>query len=280
MTRYKPMKGVDMTKRLDEIRFPVYVAQKYDGVRAYASKDGVFGTGGLVFPQCQAVYAQHMLSDLDAPMDPRFRDCAKGLRYGTEYEVLHKDGAYPGVASRIAGILNRKTPSDEFYDLRWQPILEYGAAATHDRMLRDFVVSRSMLDQRIADALVCGMEGLMLRGGDFTYKHGKATAKCQRLMKIKFREECEAALIGREWNSVAGQGQRVTKLVWHVTTGKYTGQHITTGCPGDDLKRAIEADGMDLGSSYYQRIAEIEYLGTASTTTPVQPVFKRWKGDV
>jgi len=256
------MKAVDMTHRLDEIEFPVYASRKWDGVRAFCTADGksILSSSGALFPQ-------HELQ-----MKAGKSNTIGSLTPGMEYEVLHNDG--PSVhAATINGILKREWLSEDFFDLMWWPILKYGEDACpnpHNIMCHTI----EELDTYLMAAVSEGWEGLMLRGGDFTYKHGGATDKCQRLMKIKFRSELRGTLIDWEKNNVAGKGYIVTRMLFHVNTGPFKGEDIWVGSGLTDEMRTLVATGKKTGHG-----AEIEYQRVGNDKLPRQPVFKRWLGD-
>ena len=248
---YRPMKAIDVTHRLDEVRFPVMASVKHDGVRCYVNNEGhLISTGNRRFPQCRAIGSSRM----------------RALISGCEYEVVGSGMT----AAEVNGIMQTKHMHSDWNTLHFVRLMDYGKVA--QGYGNTLIESRAELDAYIA--LHQREEGVMLRGGDMSYKHGRATIKCQRLMKVKFRAECTATVTRGEHGLMVGKGYVVTRLHVRARDGEYAGKAFTVGSGLTDQIRALPL------AAFPGRVAEIEYQGFGSEATPRQPVFKRWLNEV
>jgi DNA ligase-1 len=75
-----------------------------------------------------------------------------------------------------------------------------------------------------AKCVEAGYEGLILRAGDGTYKHGRSTAREQGMLKVKRFEDSEAVELGRTKRSKAKAG-----LTGKGTMGALSVQDLETG---------------------------------------------------
>ena len=292
------MKAADMSDAIEKIRFPVYVSRKYDGVRVIFYQGKAFSASGRLHRNPWLQNVAHTY---------------KGALHCYEGELWH-----PSLeAAVVAGWLNRKESHGPIQDGLLKPgslplaVITFGMyqnafkhtgisitdaklyvnSVTHTR-----VTDIEMLQRYIQSAKDLDYEGLMLRGGDLLYKHGRATSVEQLLMKIVFDSEALARCIGWEPVNRNTNAQESTLYGTQERSSSKAGKQADTSEVGTFLWEMLEGPYkgvcFNARGSFSQeqmrryaieppigRVAEIRYKKVGGKDKPRQPRFKRWQGD-
>lgn len=293
-----PMKSADMSDSLllKTIRFPVYASRKYDGVRIIFYRGSAYSASGRLHrnPSVQqfAAYHKHALHEQEGELWHPNLEAAQvaGWCNRKESNGPAKDGlVFEDNPLRLAIFGGYSKTLDAFYEM---PVLERdGVTYAYHQLIHD----RAALLRKIELAKSQGHEGLMLRGGDLSYKHGRSTPLEQFSMKIVFDTEALARCIGFEYvqrnnNAIEdtpyGTTERASKkadrnedtsevgsFTWAMLNGDYKG--VEFSARGSFTKEQMQtyATYPPLGKE-----AEIRYK-PGGKDKPRQPRFKRWQGE-
>lgn len=293
-----PMKSADMSDPalLQTIEFPVYVSRKYDGVRVIFWRGGAYSASGRLHnnPSLQQFAAFH-----------------KRALHEQEGELWH-----PNIdAARIAGWCNRKesvSPHADGLAFEDDPLRlaifggycktlpQYEQMPRLDRTGVSYVTHYRInalpdLTAMIAEWREKSVEGLMLRGSDLSYKHGRSTPIEQLSMKVVFDTEALARCIGFEYvrrntnveeatpyGTIERASHKADKVEdtseigtfrWLMLTGDYKGVEFSARGSFTQEQMRQYAVNPPVG-----RDAEIRYK-PGGKDKPRQPRFKRWAGE-
>lgn len=194
--KFRPLLASPAPEDLEQLRFPLLVSAKYDGVRAFV-RQGVLLSRNLKpirSVQLQGLLGHSLLEGLDGELisgPPAAKD------------VFQRSQSLCAVGSQIG-------PEDRFYvfdqiDLE-RPFTERLKALTRLKRLVDGDFIHYVKQIRVRDvkelleveteALANGFEGLMLRDPDGLYKLGRSTTNEGILLKLKRFEHAEAEVLG------------------------------------------------------------------------------------
>lgn len=188
---FAPMLAQHTPEDLTEIRFPVLVSPKLDGIRAVIRNGVPLSRKLLEIPND---FVRQELSDAPEGLDGE----------------LMVPGGFASVSSAIMS--KHGEPDFVFNVFDWHGLgEEHGYAARYDFLVNELpahprvqVVEHTyahdlkQLLELEARFLEQGYEGAMLRDPSGPYKHGRATTKQGWLMKLKRFKDVEAIVVGYE----------------------------------------------------------------------------------
>jgi DNA ligase-1 len=178
---------------MNNLRFPVYLSPKLDGVRAMVI-DGQLRTRSLKPVANLYTQAKFSLPELT----------------GLDGELIVGEPNHPDVYRITNSAVSRITgePDVKFHVFDFFGVNE-GYAYRKERMhqhqgpdvaivLQHLVYDLEQVNFFEAKYIKQGYEGVMLRAYDSPYKYGRSTAKEQYLLKVKRFEDSDAEILGME----------------------------------------------------------------------------------
>lgn len=190
---FKPMLACDHKPEL--LKFPYYASPKLDGVRAVVMNGKVYSRSKKLIPNrhVQTLFGRAAFNWLDgelivgAPNRPdTYRNTVSG--------VMSEDGE-PHVTFNVFDHAFHHLSGWEY---RFQKAKE-AVATAHTTMYTLLphvrINSAEELDTYEAECLDQGYEGVMLRSPNGYYKHGRATARENSLLKVKRFSDGEAEVL-------------------------------------------------------------------------------------
>ena len=274
---------------LDNVKFPVYVSTKLDGIRCLII-DGVAYSRSL--KPIRNKYIQSIIGN------EKYNGFDGELVVGNIYDKDVFQKTTSGVMSE------QGEPNFVFYvfDDFTHPNLPYSERADVMRYKVDTVTDHiKFLGQKLVDSKeriqylleteqVVGGEGLILRNPDGMYKYGRSTPKEQLSVKIKFFEQDEFEVVGFEerytnTNEATTNGLGYTSRSSHKsnllptnTLGslvlKYGDTTFKCGTGFDD---ALRKEIWNNKEDYLGRLASIRYMCVGSKDLPRVPSFIGWR---
>lgn len=185
----KPMLAVEAPD-LAKLKYPLLASFKMDGIRCLITKEGPVTRSLKPIPNH---YIRETLSSLPVGLDG-------------ELVVLNDKGLIDFRATTSA-VMNRKfKPKFEYhvFDLfnKRAPFIDRSNALVDMKLPRFClpvtqipVASKDDVESLFSEALDVGFEGLILRAKDAPYKHGRATAASNWMLKVKPWADAEATII-------------------------------------------------------------------------------------
>ena len=283
--KIKPLLSCEVS--VDNINFPIYVATKFDGVRALV-------IDGVVYSRSMKPIRNEYIQKLFGKPEYNGFDgelvvgdiYAKDVFQKTTSGVMSKDGC-PDVTFYVFDLWNMP---DEDYESR-QRVLQ-------DLLLQDSTMSNVVYTmihkcQTVEDLEFflnheknVGGEGLIGRNPNGAYKYGRSTPKEQLSIKFKFFETEEFEVVGfnermhntneqkRDESGYAERSSAKEGLVPTNTLGslvlKYNDTTFSCGTGFDDnLRKEI----WDNKEKYLGKLASIRYMSVGSKDLPRVPSF-------
>ena len=189
---FKPMLACD--HKLDLLKFPYFASPKLDGIRAVVMNGKVYSRSKKLIPnsQVQFLFGYKDLNGLDGELivgAPNRPDT-----YRTTVGGVMSAGGMPDVTFNVFD-------HSSFWGEPWEK--RYAKAkAIIEKTSLPIVLHPHVkiwdsveLDAYEAKCLKDGYEGVMLRSPDGLYKHGRATAKENTLLKVKRFSDGEAEVL-------------------------------------------------------------------------------------
>ena len=187
----KPMLASEPTA-FNQMRWPLWASYKLDGIRCLITEDG---------PRTRS---------LKAVPNRHIAGCLEKLPTGLDGElvILDKAGNVNFRATTSAVMSHDGEPDfrymvfDKFnapggFEDRWRTLAKIPFADMWVRLVQQIpVAAERQVTDLFAEALQNGYEGLILRDPKAPYKHGRATANSQWMMKMKPWCDAEATVIG------------------------------------------------------------------------------------
>ena len=183
-------------KDTSNLRFPVLVSKKLDGVRA-------------------SVQGGRLLSRSLKPIpNENVQAMFKGLPEGLDGELIFGDPCSPSAyRDTVSIVMSDDKPADgiklhvfdKFEDKIFSVRIRHAEQAVNQAdgcwfpvvfVQHTLINSIEELDQFEADALAEGNEGVMIRSLDGPYKQGRSSEREGYLLKLKRFEDCEAVVLG------------------------------------------------------------------------------------
>jgi DNA ligase-1 len=189
---FKPMLACDHKPEL--LKFPYFASPKLDGVRAIVMNGKVYSRSKKLIPNAQVQYLfGHMsLNWLDGELIVGGATAPDVYR-NTVSGVMSETGM-PNVTFHVFDHAMHHLSGWEYRHQKAKELT--GNSSGHlklhiHRKIRD----AKELDDYEAECLDAGYEGVMLRSPDGLYKHGRATARENTLLKVKRFNDGEAEVL-------------------------------------------------------------------------------------
>ena len=199
----KPMLACSVKPEdLDKLRYPVLTQPKLDGIRCVMTPDGLRTRTNKPIPN----------KDINALLaNYSYMAHERGIQPGSDMELIAK-APFPGsdiFSTTQSIVMSEYCDSSGLINAHIFDVMgPEGAFERHQRIDKESfhtgcvtVPSYSCFDavdvmQQYEHWVEKGYEGLMIRGYDAPYKHGRGTKRDQCLMKLKPRDDSEAVVTG------------------------------------------------------------------------------------
>jgi len=194
MALWKPMLADNKIPTLDQIRFPVFVSPKLDGIRCTVQNGALYSRSLKLIPNKQ--------------VQEKFRELPDGM----DGELIVGDPTNDPYRRTVSVVMSEDEPADDvFYyvfdkfsgnltfDARKDQLYRYqeGFNFPGVRYVPHFLCHmRETLEMAEQEYLTQGFEGAMLNDPNGTYKQGRSTIKEGKLLKLKRFEDAEAKIVG------------------------------------------------------------------------------------
>ena len=285
--KFKPLLACEVP--LEQVRLPVYVSTKLDGIRCVII-DGVAYSRSL--KPIRNKYIQSIIGN------EKYNGFDGELVVGNIYDKDVFQKTTSGVMSE------QGEPNFVFYvfDDFTHPNLPYSERADKTRYKVDTLTDHiKFLGQKLVDSKerieflleteqVVGGEGLILRSPNGKYKYGRSTPKEQLSIKLKFFEQDEFEVIGfnermHNANEVTTNELGYTERSSHKdnmipmnTLGslilKYGDDSFQMGTGFTDEQRQEIWDNRD---KYLGKLASVRYMSVGLKDKPRVPSFVGWR---
>ena len=282
--KIKPLLSCEVS--VDNINFPIYVATKFDGVRAIVIDSVVYSRSmkPIRNNHVQKLFGKPEYNGFDGELV--VGDIyAKDVFQKTTSGVMSKDGE-PDVTFYVFDILtnNTETYKERLYTLNDKLVLVQfpNVVATQQW----YIETEEELTKLLSKEKVKGGEGLIGRNPDGVYKYGRSTPKEQLSIKFKFFQQEDFEVVGfnermhntneqkRDELGYAERSSAKDGLVPTDTLGslvlKYNDTTFSCGTGFDDKLRKEIWDNKEL---YLGKLASIRYMSVGSKDLPRIPSF-------
>lgn len=272
---------------LDKLPFPRLASPKLDGIRCIVI-DGVALSRSLKpIPNAhiQACIGRPEYNGLDGELivgDPTSPTCYRDSNSG----VMSHDGE-PDFTFHVFDRIN----SDDPFEVRLMSLfsldLPYVSVVPH------FVVSSmEELDEREAQWLELGYEGVMLRDPGGRYKHGRSTAKEGILLKVKRFTDAEYEVVGFE-ERMHNANEAKRNALGHIERSSHKENKVGRGDLGALVLKHpngtftcgtgfTDADRAEIWANqgqYLGRLAKVKSFEIGVKDLPRFPVWLGWRGE-
>lgn len=287
-------------KNVEDLRFPVLVSPKLDGVRCHIIDGVAVSRNQLPFrnPAIQARYGRHEFNGLDGEFmvgDP------------THPEAFRQTGllnSHGGDCSEVKLFVFDDFSADTHFEWRLKSAnRRVSSLKGFGHVVHHLVRTPDRLLELEAEFLEQGYEGAMIRDPSGPYKYGRSTTNEGYLLKLKRFEDSEAEIIGveeRMHNANEktlvrnGKAARNTRKEGKIPTGVLgafqvrdinTGVEFWVGSGFTDTEReqlwAAHMDDPEY-NPLNGLVIKYQYFPTGSKDKPRFPTFKgfRDQGDI
>lgn len=275
------------------IKFPVLVSPKLDGIRASIQGGRVISRSQKELPNLyvQKLYGSRVLEGLDGELivgDP----VAEDVFNTTQSAVMREEGS-PYIAYYVFDQYNSDGFVDRLCDAK-NRIHQQGYTPSNHITLVEHEFAKNVddllaIEKKYLDA---GYEGLMLRAVHGRYKEGRSTLKEGILLKLKRFVDAEAEVIGFEEQmentnektlEARGKAKRSSHKAGKVpknTLGKFLVRDLKTGIEfavgtGEGLTNELRQTIWNNRAAYLGQIIVYKYQPKGIKTKPRIPI---WKG--
>lgn len=277
----KVMLACSKQPQLDQLKYPVLVSNKLDGIRSYTVDSKPYSRTNKLIPNR---FVQTVIG-------------AYGL-HGTDGELIITNGSFNGVQSAI--MCGAGTPNFEYHLFdKW----DCGDKPYTERLkeLDDYIHNRSVflgrvhilnqtlcedkeqLFQLYTQAINSGYEGLIVRSLYSKYKQGRSTLNEGYMLKLKPEDDAEATVIGFKelLRNTDTSTRRLENMVCSDALGSLTvvseqGVEFDIGSGFNDLQRI---DYWASRKSLLGKKVTYKYQELFPTGKPRFPVFKGFRND-
>lgn len=276
---------------LDEIRYPVYVSPKLDGIRCIISGGVALSRSLKPIPN---LYVQQMLRGLPDGLDG---ELIVGKRTAPDvYNKTHRGVMTSSGEPAFTYYVFDRWDLLVCYEARWQGLLEQAYGPRVVLMAAWPASSADQLAHFEEKAVAEGYEGLIVRSPTAMYKHGRSTPKEQGMIKIKRYADSEAEITGfvelmHNHNEATADELGHTKRSSHKenkqagnTLGALQVRDIHTGVDfeiGTGFTAQERAEIWQHRDELYSRRSEnlvkYRYFPVGIKDRPRHPVFKGWR---
>lgn len=271
----------DKAPSLADIRYPVSVSPKLDGIRALVLNGVVMSRNMKPIPNKHVQYLFGHLEGLDGELivgDPAAKDAFRKSSSG----VMTEEGE-PEVAFHVFDVHNDARGWTERTE-RLQYLVCRGVRIVPQMLVRGVT---ELLEAETA-ALEQGYEGLMLRDPNGPYKQGRSTTKEGFLLKLKRFEDSEAEVIVME-ELMKNMNEAFINEVGRTARSSHKENLVPRGTMGSlhvrDLKTGVEfnvGSGFDddertrwwaMGAAAIGRIIKYQYFPSGGKDKPRFPTY-------
>lgn len=287
--KIKPLLSCEVS--VDDIKFPIYVSTKFDGIRAMVIDSVVYSRSMKPIRNefIQKLFGKEEYQGFDGELivgDIYARDVFQKTTSG----VMSKDG-YPDVTFHVFDLWN--IPNED-YESR-QRILQ-------DLLLQDSTMSSVVytmihkchtvedLDFFLNHEEKLGGEGLIGRNPNGVYKYGRSTPKEQFSMKFKFFEQDEFEVVGFTERMHNSNEQKRDELGYAERSSAKEGMLPVNTLGSLVLKYGDDTFNVGTGFSdalrdeiwfnqekYLGKLASIRYMSVGQAILPRVPSFQGFR---
>lgn len=282
--KIKPLLSCEIP--LDNVKFPIYVSTKFDGIRALVIDSVVYSRSlkPIRNKHVQKLFGKPEYNGFDGELI--VGDIyAKDVFQKTTSGVMSEDGT-PNVTYYVFDVFtnNTETYKERLYTLNDKLVLVQCHNIVSTQQL--YIQTKEELTELLNKEKVKGGEGLIGRNPDGVYKYGRSTPKEQFSMKFKFFEQEEFEVVGfnermhntneqkRDELGYAERSSARDGLVPTNTLGslvlKYNDTTFSCGTGFDDKLRKEIWDNKE---TYLGKLASIRYMSVGSKDLPRVPSF-------
>ena len=285
--KFKPLLACEVP--LEQVRLPVYVSTKLDGIRCVII-DGVAYSRSLKpirNKYIQSIIGNEKYNGFDGELVVgNIYD--KGVFQKTTSGVMSEQGEPNFVFYVFDDFTNPNLPYSERAD-----VMRYKVDTLTDRIKflgQKLVDSKERIEYLLETEKVVGGEGLILRSPNGKYKYGRSTPKEQLSVKLKFFEQDEFEVVGftermhnanqAKINELGLQERSSHKdnLIPMNTLGslilKYGDDSFQMGTGFTDEQRQEIWDNRD---KYLGKFASVRYMSVGLKDKPRVPSFIGWR---
>lgn len=190
---FKPMLADNKQPGLDQIRFPVLVSPKLDGVRCIIWGRRAVSRKLIEIPNR---HVQSLLAGLPEGLDGELMLRGGGTFNQVQSAVMSEDGEPDIVFNVFDCFESQPTPFRDRHAYVRQFVFSKLGRPALSVVAHELCEDADMLQALEADALAAGYEGVMLRDPNGPYKCGRSTIREGWLLKRKPFEDAEARIVG------------------------------------------------------------------------------------
>lgn len=272
----------------DQLRFPLYVSPKLDGIRALTFGDRLLTRKLKKVPNIftQELFSHEKLRGMDGELilgDPTAEDV-----YHKTHSAVMKRSGNPALDFYV---FDMYTLGDTTFERRWEEGLRRIQAAGFTNVkFHKHTIARSLYElQRLEDDIVRqGYEGVICRAPEAPYKYGRSTAREQGMVKIKRFVDSEAVIIrvvemmsnqNEQKTNELGQAKRSSHKAGMVpmgTAGTLVCTDVHTGMPvdiGSGFTAAMRKSLWRRRKTLPGQIVKYKYFPIGTRDRPRHPVF-------
>jgi DNA ligase-1 len=292
MGKLKPMLAADAP---EDIRFPVLVSAKLDGIRATVQG------GQLLSRTLKPIPNKHLQS-----LDWGWAECLDGEL------IVGPPGALDVYRTTVSGVMSHEgVPEYTFfifdmfpvdtntpYRKRYDALCAYVGNIPVDRVVvlpQLLVKNMEELLEFEKEVLASGFEGIILRDIESPYKHGRSTAKQGYLLKLKRFKDAEARIVDFEpllhngneaKKNELGHTERSTakeNLVPMDTLGAFIVEDLETGVSfkiGTGFTQGQRKRYWDARENLVGSLAKYKYFDVGVKEKPRHPVFLAFRDEM
>jgi len=298
VTKFKPMKGVDLKKVKGEMKFPVIASIKLDGIRCVIREGKLFSSHNKEFknPSLLKKFDELIKATLEHDL------ILDGELYSHELEFNVISGNVRSLSQEIHDSIQfhafdlMVNDINYPYEHRVSQLLKFCEDYKHlpiEFVEVNIVTEKIHLDNYFGEALEKGFEGLITRQPDSLYKYGRATPTSQDLLKHKPFVTDDAKIVGitERYESIAeaeinemGKSTRSHKKEFMQPTGiaasfeciMEDGREVSVPIGQTE---AIRKHIFENPNEYIGRWIEFKFMEVGVKEKPRHPNFVRWRDD-
>lgn len=289
MIRFKPMLAGKAD--LDNIKFPVMVSPKLDGVRVIVCDGVVYSRNFKRIPNdwCQTLFGRKECEGFDGELivgdvtsDTVFQATTSGVMTGA---------GKPDVTLHAFDF----TGSTSHFKFRYEVLVGLANKLKHVKVVPHvWIENINELTAYEEECVAQGYEGIMIRDPNGKYKHGRSTTKEGGLLKIKRFEDDEAVVIGVEELMTNLNEQELDNLGHKVRSSKKEGL-VPAGKLGALIVKHKTFGEFKIGSGFTEdariklwhgrdelkgRLAKFKYQPSGVKDKPRFPVFLGFRNKI
>lgn len=285
---FRPMLAVACDD-LNKVKFPVYLSEKLDGIRASIHNGVVMSRSMKPIPSkaVQEKFGKAEYEGFDGEIIYGPKNAADVFNKSTRVCMSHE--LPDGFSTDDIKFFVFDTIGEGAYEERYWKIITGWPEVTGVYKLRNSLVdSAEKVTELESEFLAVGAEGVMLRAIDGPYKQGRSTLKEGYLLKVKRFSDAEAEVIGFEekmhnaneaTKGELGQTKRsshMSNLVPMDTLGSLHVRDLTNGIDfhiGTGFNDEQRKEIWENKESWLGQIVKYKHFEIGSKDKPRFPVF-------